>query len=97
MHQQSTGRNLVKDRLDVEGKVTKLVYLAPPGKTPLEVYRTHEQALTAAGFKKRFACERDCANLYFAWGKTVDIAAGMTWAKGGSPGRATPAIPSPAR
>ena len=93
MHQQSTGRDLVKDRLEVEGKVTKLVYLAPPGKTPLEVYRNHEQALTAAGFKKRFACEQDCAKLYFAWGKTVDIAAGMTWAKGGIPGQGNSSYP----
>ena len=93
MHQQSTGRDLVKDRLEVEGKVTRLVYLGPPGKTPLEVYRNHEQALTAAGFKKRFACEQDCAKLYVAWGKTVDIAAGMTWAKGGIPGQGNSSYP----
>jgi OOP family OmpA-OmpF porin len=93
MHQQSTGRDFVKDRLEVEGKVTKLVYLAPLGKTPLEVYRNHEQALTAAGFKKRFSCERDCANLFFAWGKTVDISAGMAWAKGGIPGQGNSSFP----
>ncbi|MBS0434001.1 MAG: OmpA family protein [Proteobacteria bacterium] len=92
-HQQATGRDLLKDRLDVEGKVTRLVYLAPPGKTPLEVYRNHQQALAAAGFKQRFACERDCANLYFAWGKTVDVAAGMSWAKGGVPGQGNSSYP----
>ncbi len=92
-HQQATGRDLLKDRLDVEGKVTRLVYLAPPGKTPLEVYRNHQQALAAAGFKQRFACERDCANLYFAWGKTVDIDAGMSWAKGGVPGQGNSSYP----
>ncbi len=92
-HQQATGRDLLKDRLDLEGKVTRLVYLAPLGKTPLEVYRNHQQALAAAGFKQRFACERDCANLYFAWGKTVDIDAGMSWAKGGVPGQGNSSYP----
>lgn len=89
----STGKKLLKDRLDLEGKVTRLVYLAPQGKTPLEVYRNHQQALAAAGFKQRFACERDCANLYFAWGKTVDIDAGMSWAKGGVPGQGNSSYP----
>lgn len=79
------GQDVLKDRLALEGKVTRLVYLAPAGKTPLEVYRNHEQALTAAGFRKRFACESDCANLYFAWGRTVDVAAGMNWSKGSIP------------
>ncbi len=93
VHQQATGRDLLKDRLDVEGKVTRLVYLAPKGKTPLEVYRNHQQALAAAGFKQRFACERDCSKLYFAWGKTVDIDAGMNWGKGGVPGQGNSSYP----
>lgn len=93
VHQQATGRDLLKDRLELEGKVTRLVYLAPPGKTPLEVYRNHQQALAAAGFKQRFACERDCSKLYFAWGKTVDIDAGMSWGKGGVPGQGNSSYP----
>lgn len=40
----------------VEGQVTRLVYLAPPGKTPLEVQRNYEQALAAAGFKAVVSC-----------------------------------------
>lgn len=87
MHIKATGRDVLKDRLESEGKVTKLLYLAPLGKTRLEVYRNHEQALTAAGFKKRFACEGDCSALYFAWNKTVDLQAGMTWSKGYVPGQ----------
>jgi OmpA-OmpF porin, OOP family len=93
MHVQATGRDVLKDRLELEGKVTRLVYLAPLGKTPLEVYRNHEQALSAAGFKKRFACESNCSNLYFAWGKTVDVAAGMTWSKGYVPGPGNSSYP----
>jgi OmpA-OmpF porin, OOP family len=35
----------------VEGKVTRLIYVAPAGKTPIEVHRNFEQALRAAGMK----------------------------------------------
>lgn len=35
----------------VEGQVTRLVYVAPAGKTPLEVHRNFEQALRGAGLK----------------------------------------------
>ncbi len=71
-----------KDMQTLEGKVTQTVYIAPRGKAALEVWRNYEQALNAAGFKKRFACERDCADLYFAWWKTSEPNKGMTWAKG---------------
>lgn len=40
----------------VEGRVTRLVYFAPLGKTPLEVFRNYEQALVAAGFKATVSC-----------------------------------------
>lgn len=35
----------------VEGRVTRLVYMAPPGKTALEVHRNFEQALRQAGLR----------------------------------------------
>ena len=41
-----------------------------------------EQALAGAGFKKRFACERNCADLYFAWQKQSEPTKGFVWAKG---------------
>lgn len=43
----------------VEGKITRIAYVAPKGKSALEVYRNYEQALTAAGFLARFACHGD--------------------------------------
>jgi outer membrane protein OmpA-like peptidoglycan-associated protein len=68
--------------LTLEGKVTQTVYIAPAGKSALEVWRNYEQALTAAGFRKRFACERQCADLYFAWQKQSEPTKGFVWAKG---------------
>lgn len=39
-----------------EGKVTRIFYVAPKGKTGMEVYRNFETALSAAGFKVTYAC-----------------------------------------
>ena len=43
----------------IEGKITRLVYLAPPGKTGLEVTRNYQLALTKAGLTVRFSCEKE--------------------------------------
>lgn len=44
------GVELLRDQpMTIEGRVTRLLYLAPKGKTPLEVHRNYEQALKAAG------------------------------------------------
>lgn len=83
--QSEDGRSKLLDTRTVEGKVTRLAYLAPLGKTPLEVQRNYEMALQAAGLKKLYACDANCSKLYFAWTKTVDIDAGMAWSKGSIP------------
>ena len=67
----------------VEGRLTRLFYVSPPGKTPLEVFRNYQQALVGAGFKPRFVCERDCSDLYFAMLKTIEPSSGATYAKDG--------------
>lgn len=47
---QAPTKELLMDKpVSVEGKLSRLVYLAPKGKTPLEVHRNYEQALQAAG------------------------------------------------
>ena len=43
----------------VEGKVTRIFYVSPDGKTGLEVFRNFQRALLAAGFETRFACAGD--------------------------------------
>lgn len=79
---QEADKDLLRDKQVVEGRITRLVYLAPVGKTSLEVFRNHEQALNAAGFKKQYACEQDCAYLFFAWSKADQPEKGLTWSKG---------------
>ncbi|MBB4010417.1 OmpA family protein [Allorhizobium taibaishanense] len=51
----------------VEGRLTKIVYAIPEGKTALEVYRNYEQSLMAAGFKTAYRCEGEaCGGYNFA-------------------------------
>lgn len=82
----------------LEGKITRLFYLAPQGKGRLEVYRNYEQALLAAGLKKKFACETDCADAYFALDASTDYRKAVRWAKGQIPqasGTGTYSLESP--
>jgi outer membrane protein OmpA-like peptidoglycan-associated protein len=45
----------------LEGKVTRIAYQAPNGRSSLEVYRNFESALKQAGFEVLFSCaEPDC-------------------------------------
>jgi len=40
----------------VEGRITRIFYIAPAGKSALEVFRNFQQALANAGFQSRFEC-----------------------------------------
>jgi flagellar motor protein MotB len=45
----------------LEGRVTRLLYVAPPKRTPLEVLRSYEQELTKSGFTILYRCtELEC-------------------------------------
>lgn len=43
--------------LHLEGKVTEIGYLTPPGRSILEVYGNYESSLKQAGFEVLFACK----------------------------------------
>ena len=48
----------------VEGKLTRLLYVAPEGRSSLEVFRNYETALKQAGFQPLFACApTDCDSI----------------------------------
>lgn len=40
----------------LEGKITRIVYDVPPGRSILEVYRNYEAAIKAGGFEVLFSC-----------------------------------------
>lgn len=46
-----------------EGRITRIAYEAPAGKSVIEVYRNFAQALAKAGFTTRFECaDQSCGN-----------------------------------
>lgn len=52
--------------VDVEGRVTDIVYFAPKDRSPFEIWRSYQKGLADAGFVTAFSCERE------ACGKTAD-------------------------
>ena len=48
--------NTITKNQHLEGKITRIVYVAPVGRTVLEVFRNYQAALTKAGFQTLFTC-----------------------------------------
>jgi outer membrane protein OmpA-like peptidoglycan-associated protein len=56
-----TNENNFTKSQHLEGKVTRIVYVAPEGRSVLEVYRNYQGALQKAGFETLFTCgPQDC-------------------------------------
>ncbi len=51
--------NVPSRSLKVEGKLTRIVYLAPKGRSTLEIFRNYEAELKRAGFQVLFTCAGD--------------------------------------
>ncbi|AZZ94293.1 DUF4892 domain-containing protein [Hahella sp. KA22] len=45
--------------LELEGKLTRVAYRIPEGRSTLEVYRNYEEALRGAGFEILFSCKNE--------------------------------------
>jgi OmpA-OmpF porin, OOP family len=69
--QDTKGKELVTE--PVEGRLTRLVYENPAGRSTLEIYRNHRQALEAAGAEVIYSCEeKACGPAYTSsrWNQT---------------------------
>ncbi len=50
---------------EIEGEVTRILYVAPEGRAPLEVFRNYQRALSDAGFEELFHCTGNgCGRLF---------------------------------
>jgi len=49
--------------LHLEGKITRIAYVNPKDRSPLEIYRNYESALKRAGFETVFTCSGDACGL----------------------------------
>jgi len=53
---------------DLEGKVTRITYKAPEGRSTLEIYRNYELSLKRAGFEVLFSCAKEgCGEGNYYW------------------------------
>jgi outer membrane protein OmpA-like peptidoglycan-associated protein len=69
--------NEITKNMPLEGKITRIVYVAPVGRSVLEVFRNYQQALKNGGFQTLFACgPQGCgstiANAYANTGDNTD-------------------------
>jgi outer membrane protein OmpA-like peptidoglycan-associated protein len=69
--------NKITKNQHLEGKITRIVYVAPAGRTVLEVFRNYQAALKKAGFETLFSCgPQGCgssiANAYANSGDSAD-------------------------
>ena len=55
---ENEGRTIEKEET-IEGRLTRISYLAPAGRTALEVFRNYEQELAAKGFATLFKGEKE--------------------------------------
>jgi OOP family OmpA-OmpF porin len=51
--------HLPKSKKELEGRYTRIVYLAPQGRSPLEVLRNYQEEITGGGGKMLFECKSD--------------------------------------
>lgn len=65
--QIDTSSQVLGNAVNVEGAITRLVYLSPVGKSPLEVFRSYQQAFAKAGLVTKFSCETNCGQIFFHW------------------------------
>lgn len=86
-HTRDANNNIVpKKKQDLEGRVTRILYKSPKGRSTLEVYRNYEKALKSAGFETMFSCSGDgCGSLF-----KYTVADALTKKHGVSPSRLTP-------
>ncbi len=69
--------NTITKNQPLEGKITRIVYVAPAGRTVLEVFRNYQAALKKGGFETLFTCgPQGCgstiANAYANSGDSAD-------------------------
>jgi outer membrane protein OmpA-like peptidoglycan-associated protein len=51
-----------QESLDLEGRITRILYRGPHGRASLEIIRNYQSALVGAGFETLYECGSDCGN-----------------------------------
>jgi outer membrane protein OmpA-like peptidoglycan-associated protein len=65
--QAASGERSATESVTLEGKVTRILYRGPEGRSTLEIVRNYQTALEAAGFETVFSCTPDDCGRLFHW------------------------------
>lgn len=55
----TTGAAIITKKQTLEGKITRILYASPEGRSSLEVLRNYQQSLAKAGFESLFSCAQN--------------------------------------
>lgn len=61
------GERVPTKKESIEGKITRILYRGPEGRSSLEILRNYEAALSSAGFTVLFECGGDDCGRLFHW------------------------------
>jgi flagellar motor protein MotB len=61
------GERVPAEKASLEGKITRILYRGPEGRSTLEILRNYQAALEAAGFETLFSCSPDDCGRLFHW------------------------------
>lgn len=56
------GEKIPETQADLEGRITRILYRGPEGRSTLEILRNYQSALENGGFETLFTCGGDCGN-----------------------------------
>jgi len=65
--QDASGERVPAEEARLEGKITRILYRGPEGRSTLEIVRNYQAALEAAGFETLFSCSPDDCGQLFHW------------------------------
>lgn len=58
-------KRVLSKKVDLEGKITRILYRAPKDRSTLEIFRNYRSALEESGFEILFSCkEPECGKLF---------------------------------
>lgn len=60
------GIKVPEAKADLEGRITRILYRGPDGRSTLEILRNYQAALEGAGFEMLYSCGSDCGNNFAA-------------------------------
>lgn len=60
------GVKVPKEKATLEGRITRILYRGPDGKSTLDIVSNYQSALEGAGFETLYKCGSDCGNSFEA-------------------------------